>query len=131
MSKELLAHAMELLAPLGTLRSRRMFGGWGLYVDDLFIAILAFEELYLKADAVSAARFETAGCKRFAYMRQGQLAQLNYYCPPEEALESPALMRPWARLAMEASLRARNEARPQAEPATRRSIRRRRAGPAS
>ena len=30
-------HCLELLAPLGRVRSRRMFGGHGLYVDDLFI----------------------------------------------------------------------------------------------
>ena len=32
-------------------RSRRMFGGHGLYVDDLFVGLIAFERLYLKVDA--------------------------------------------------------------------------------
>mgnify|MGYP000287609516 CR=1 FL=1 len=31
---------LELLAPLGRARARRMFGGHGLYVDDLFVAIV-------------------------------------------------------------------------------------------
>lgn len=109
MSKELLAHAQELLAPLGPVRSRRMFGGWGLYVEDLFIAIIAFEQLFLKADEVTQSRFEAAGCRRFEYEREGQTAALRYFCPPEEALESPALMRPWAQLALEAALRARQK----------------------
>ena len=34
-------HCVELLAPLGHVRWRRMFGGIGIYVDDLFIAIIA------------------------------------------------------------------------------------------
>ncbi len=109
MSKELLAHALELLAPLGPLRSRRMFGGWGLYVEDLFVAIIAFDQLFLKADELSMPRFEAAGCRRFEYERDGKVAGLRYFCPPEEALESPALMRPWAQLALEAALRARQK----------------------
>ena len=109
MSKELLAHALELLAPLGPLRSRRMFGGWGLYVEDLFIAIIAFDQLFLKADDETRPRFEAAGCRRFEYEREGQVASLRYFCPPEDAMESPALMRPWAQLALEAALRARHK----------------------
>lgn len=109
MSKELLDHALELLAPLGPLRSRRMFGGWGIYVEDLFIAIIAFDQLFLKADDLTVPRFEAAGCRRFEYEREGKVAGLRYFCPPEETLESPALMRPWAQLAVEAALRARNK----------------------
>ena len=109
MSKELLDHALELLAPLGPLRSRRMFGGWGIYVEELFIAIIASDQLFLKADELTAPRFEAAGCRRFEYEREGKVAGLRYFCPPEEALESPALMRPWAQLAMEAALRARSK----------------------
>lgn len=110
MSKELLDHALELLAPLGSLRSRRMFGGWGIYVEDLFIAIIAFEQLFLKADDVTVPRFEAAGCRRFEYEREGKTAGLRYFTPPEDAMESPALMRPWALLALEAALRARQKA---------------------
>lgn len=109
MSKELLDHALELLAPLGPLRSRRMFGGWGIYVDDLFIAIIAFDQLFLKADDTTLPRFEAAGCRRFEYEREGKLAGLRYFSPPEDAMESPALMRPWAQLAVEAALRARQK----------------------
>lgn len=112
---ELLAHSLELLAPLGTLRHRRMFGGWGIYADDLFIAIIAFEQLYLKADAHSREQFLAAGCAAFQYEREGQVATLGYFVAPEEAMESPALMAPWGRLALSAALRARAEkAKPKA-----------------
>ena len=39
------AYCAELLAAVGPVRSRRMFGGHGFYVDGLFIAILAFDRL--------------------------------------------------------------------------------------
>ena len=41
---------IELLSPLGRVRSRRMFGGQGLYVDELFMALIMNERLYLKVD---------------------------------------------------------------------------------
>lgn len=112
-----LEHCRELLAPLGTVRSRAMFGGHGLYVDDLFIALIAGDQFYLKADAQNRPQYEAAGCEPFTYARTGpdgqaDVAQLNYYRPPEEAMDSPALMQPWARRAMEAALRAANVKRP-------------------
>lgn len=104
---DLLDHCLELLAPLGAVRSRRMFGGHGIYVDDIFIALIAFERLYLKADAQTRPQFERAGCEPFTYDREGEPASLNYLTAPDEAMESPHAMRPWARLALEAALRAR------------------------
>jgi DNA transformation protein and related proteins len=106
-SSALVDHSLELLAPLGAVRARRMFGGHGIYLDDLFIAIVAFERLYLKADAASQPAFADAGCERFTYEAQGKTVSLNYWTVPAEAMESPALMQPWARQAIAAALRAR------------------------
>jgi len=116
MSKELLAHSLELLAPLGALRSRRMFGGYGIYADEIFIAIIAFEQLWLKADAETIPAFQQAGCAPFRYDKQGQVMTMAYYAAPEEAMESPALMQPWARLALAAALRARAAKAPKQSP---------------
>ncbi len=118
-------HCMELLAPLGPVLARRMFGGFGLYVDGLFVAIISRDELYLKADAASQARYVDAGCEPFRYAKSGkdgqqEVASLNYFRPPEETLESPALMLPWGRLAMEAALRSAN-AKPKASTAKKRA----------
>lgn len=102
-------YCAELLAGLGPVRVKRMFGGHGIYVDDLFIAIVTGETLYLKADAQSLARFEAAGCAPFTYSARGRgKVSLNYRAAPAEAMDSPAAMRPWAALAMEAALRARS-----------------------
>lgn len=103
---------VELLQPLGAVRARRMFGGHGLYVDELFIAIIADEQLYLKADAESAARFEQAGGRPFTYPMGDKLGRINYWTVPAEAMESPAELMPWARLALQSALQARAAARP-------------------
>ncbi|HEY8707858.1 MAG TPA: TfoX/Sxy family protein [Burkholderiaceae bacterium] len=104
---EFVSHCMELLGSAGTVRSRRMFGGHGLYVDDLFVALILSERLYLKVDASTRPAFESAGCVPFVYAAAGKAVSLGYFSAPEEAMESSPVMQPWARLALAAALRAR------------------------
>ncbi len=105
---ELVKHACELFAPLGTIRVKAMFGGWGFYCDELFFAIVAYETLYLKADAESADAFRQAGGEPFCFTyKDGRTETMNYWTVPEEALESPAEMLPWGRLALAATVRGR------------------------
>ena len=78
------SHCLELLAPLGAVRARRMFGGHGLYVDEVFVALIADERLYMKTDDTSRAAFERAGCEPFAYSRRDRAAvTLGYWTAPE------------------------------------------------
>jgi len=104
---EFIAYCAELLATVGTPRVRRMFGGHGFYVDDVFIAIASRERLYLKVDALARPQFEAAGCEPFVYSVATQSVALGYFSAPIEAMESAPLMQPWARLALAAALRAR------------------------
>ena len=108
------SYCAELFSGLGTVRVKRMFGGHGIYVDDLFIAIVTGETLYLKADAETTPRFEAAGSMPFVYSAKGRRVSLHYWTAPVEAMDSPALMRPWAELAVQAALRspARKRASP-------------------
>lgn len=105
---EVVSHALELFAPLPGLRVKPMFGGWGFYSEDVFFALVAFDSLYLKADTTSQDAFEAAGCQPFRYTHpDGRTATMGYWSAPEEALESPATMLPWARSALDCALRAR------------------------
>jgi DNA transformation protein len=99
-------HCLELLAALGATRAKRMFGGVGLYVDGLFVALIAAEVLYLKVDAATRARFEAAGCRPFTYDGKGKPIAMSYFSAPQDAMDSPPAMLPWAQLAFEAALRA-------------------------
>jgi DNA transformation protein and related proteins len=96
---------LELLAPLGVVRARRMFGAHGLYADDLFIAIVSGNQLYLKTHADTQASFEAAGGHVFTYEASGRPVTLFFSTPPPEALESPHAMAPWAGLALAAARR--------------------------
>jgi DNA transformation protein len=106
-------HCLELLSPLGATRSKRMFGGHGLYVDGLCTAIVIRDVLYLKVDDAHRALFERARCKPFTYAgKDGAVHSTSYYAAPEEAMESPAEMTPWSRRALAAAVAARAKAAP-------------------
>jgi len=105
---DFIAHLHDLFAPIGTISARRMFGGYGIYHDGLFIALVLDDALYLKVDDESRAQFEAAGCEPFVYLGQKQPITLSYWSLPESAMDSPQSMRPWAQLAIAAALRKAN-----------------------
>jgi DNA transformation protein len=90
-----------------------MFGGHGLYIDDLCMALVFRDVLYLKVDEANRAAFEAAHCKPFVYeTKHGEKGSLSYFTAPEEAMESPHEMIPWARRALEAAVAARGKSAP-------------------
>ncbi len=104
-------YCCDLLSAAGPCVARRMFGGYGISTDGLTLAIVADlgagEQLWLKADAAARPVFEAAGCERFVYLAKDKTMSMNYYSAPDEAMESPHLMAPWARPALQAALQAR------------------------
>ncbi len=112
------AHCLELLASVGAPRARRMFGGDGVYVDDLFVALIVRDELFLKADDSTRPAFEAAGGHPFKYHgHDGEVGVMSYWTVPDEAMESPREMVPWARRAVAAAVAARGAKKPVAKKA--------------
>lgn len=105
-------HCCELLSTAGPCAVRPMFGGYGISTGGFNIAIVADlgagERLWLKADGAIRSHYEAAGCERFTYTAKGVQRSVNYYSAPQEAMESPQLMAPWARQALECALKARS-----------------------
>ena len=104
-------YCCDLLASAGQCVAKRMFGGFGISMDGLTIAILTDlgdgERLWLKGDDSTRGQYEAAGCKIFTYPAKGVSRTMNYFSSPEEAMDSPDAMRPWAALALDCALRAR------------------------
>lgn len=105
-SREFLDWVLELLAPLGAVAARRMFGGYGLFLDGLMLAIVVDDVVWFKTDSQNRERFVSIGEPPFTYQRNGKPAQLNFYRAPDEAFDAPHTLKPWARSAFEAALRA-------------------------
>jgi DNA transformation protein len=107
MNPDFADHLHELFAPLGTIQIKRMFGGAGIYVEGIMFALLADDVLYLKADAENRPLFEAENLEAFSYAAKGkQRVSLSYFRAPDEAMDSPQLMLPWARSALGAALRS-------------------------
>lgn len=95
----------DLFAPFGEVRTRRMFGGLGIYREGVMFALVAGGELYLKVDAETMGRFREAGSGPFVYEQRGRPIAMSYWRLPDPALDDPDQLQTWARLAYDAALR--------------------------
>jgi DNA transformation protein len=105
--KEFVEYVVDLMQSIGPVRAKRMFGGHGLFLDDLMFALIADGELYFKADDKTSNDFNERGLEPFTYHKQGKPFQLSYYQAPEETLEEADAMRQWATRSFEVALRAK------------------------
>ena len=94
------------LADLGPVTSRKMFGGVGLYCDDVFFGIIARDGLYLKVDDGTRARYERAGMHPFKPYPD-RPTTMKYYAVPLSVLESSIELTRWAQDAVEAASRGK------------------------
>ena len=99
---DFVAHVCDLFAPLGAVRPRAMFGGYGIYVDELFCAIIARDTLYLKADDSNRADFEARGCQRFVPFADQRMV-LSYYEVPAEVMDDREAFAVWGARALAAA----------------------------
>lgn len=101
-------HYVELLGSLGEICARRMFGGWGFFHGGMMVALEYDGSLYLKADDRNRAKFSARGLPAFTFRsKDGRTTRTSYHLAPEEAMQQPAGMLPWARSALEAAERQR------------------------
>jgi len=99
-----IAEAME---PVGTVSLRKMMGGATLYCDGTIFAIVAEDTVWFKADAVSDAEWDAAGCPRFTYaMSEGRIESMNYRRAPDDVYDDADELRRWALLGLAAGQRA-------------------------
>lgn len=101
---EFLEFLKDQLSAFGPVSMRRMFGGAGLFRDNLMFALIAEDTLYFKIDERNRPDYETAGMAPFTYEGKGKKMQMSYYEVPPDVLEDPAEMSAWAGKAFEAAL---------------------------
>ncbi len=58
---------LDLLAPLGPVSARRMFGGVGLFHAGMMFGLVARDELFLKVSDANRPNYEAAGEAPFSY----------------------------------------------------------------
>jgi DNA transformation protein and related proteins len=109
---------LESLRGFGPVAARPMFGGWGIYRDGVFFALIADDTLYFKSDEENRAEFERASPGPFTFEKKGERIVTHYYAVPEDAFEDPGVMARWAKLGYAAALRRARAKPPRRKPPT-------------
>ena len=85
-----------------------MFGGAGIFFEEVMVGLISDERIFLKADEMTAPRFKAEGCKPFTFkQRSGDIVAMSYLELPERLYDEPDELRAWALEARDAALRAR------------------------
>ncbi len=116
MGKQMVEEVFETLDSLGTLRSRSMFGGFGLYCDDVFFGLAAEGILFFKVDEENRGAYLERDAAPFLFgveqPTHKQLYESSYYEVPMEVQERPTEFLEWARSALEAAKRKEARKKP-------------------
>jgi len=97
----------DVFEHFGPVRAKRMFGGYGIYRDELMFALVSDDVLYLKTDEAMAAELTGRDLKPFEYRKQGKRMQIAYYTAPAEIFDDPDEAERWAKRAYGAARRAK------------------------
>lgn len=104
-SQEYADFIKERLEIAGDVFMRRMFGGVGIYCDQVFFALIADNVLYFKVDEINLPDFEKAGMEPFRpYGNDG--GAMSYYEVPGDVIEDNQLLLKWINKALDVARRA-------------------------
>jgi DNA transformation protein len=121
---------LDQLARVPQLRSKRMFGGIGLYSGEAFFGILAADELFFKVDDTNRSAYQAAGTEPFRPVANRPVT-MSYWRVPLEVLEDPGELASWALAAIRAAGNATAERRRSGKRSRKRAARKKPARKAS
>ena len=104
--KEFVSYVTEMMQTIGPVSPKKMFGGYGIFLEGLMFGLIADNVLYLKADKEIENEFKAKGLDAFKYYKKGKEYNMSYYQAPEETLEDSEEMKSWANKAYSAAIRA-------------------------
>jgi DNA transformation protein len=100
------------LLPLGPVTARRMFGGFGIYLDEVMFGLIAWNRLYFKVDDGNRVDYEGAGSEPFSYQGRNRPVSMSYWWVPQGVYDDTDALVAWAEKAMDAARRAKAARKP-------------------
>ncbi|MFV0447321.1 MAG: TfoX/Sxy family DNA transformation protein [Vibrio sp.] len=107
MDKPVLKDSMRLFEQLGSVKSRSMFGGFGIFIDDAMFALVVNNRLHIRADDHSSKNFKQQGYEPYVYKKRGFPVVTKYFALPENVWETPELIMAKAKQALEVAKQER------------------------
>lgn len=99
---------LDILSPLGNIKTRKMFGSYGIYKDDIFFALVVEDILYFKVDDSNRQTYESYGSKPFTYEgKNKKTVAMGYWQVPADILEDHSQLTQWVNQAVLAARRAK------------------------
>jgi DNA transformation protein len=98
-SQEYLDYVIDQLTGFGPVKSKRMFGGAGLYLEGFFFGLVSDDVLYLKADDSNKPDYTAAGSGPFKPFGKDSY-EMSYFEVPGDVLDTPDLLIEWAAKAL-------------------------------
>jgi len=102
-----LAYILEQLERLAGLRTRRMFGGVGLYSGELFFGLIDDDTLFFKSDSTNSAEYIARNMPRFMPFPERPEAVMAYFQVPADIIEDAESLVAWARKSVAVALSSR------------------------
>jgi DNA transformation protein len=112
-SAEFRAFVEDQIGRVAPVRSRRMFGGIGIYSGERFFAIIDDDVLYFKVDDETRPRYEKRRMRPFNPMGT---PMNGYWQVPADVLEDADELGPWVREAIAVAGRSGKPARSRRSP---------------
>jgi DNA transformation protein and related proteins len=101
-----LEYVLEQLGGLGTVKPRRMFGGVGLYRDELFFGLIDDDTLFFKTDTTNSAEYVARNMPRFMPPVNRPMGPMGYHQVPADIIEDADALVNWGRKAVAVALAA-------------------------
>ncbi|MGK0298742.1 MAG: DNA transformation protein [Gammaproteobacteria bacterium] len=106
---EFVEYLKEMFQGLGQIHSRKMFGGYGVFLDGIMFGLVAEDTLYLKVDDTTVEDYKIRGLTPFEYTKGDKIIKMSYYLAPEEVLENPDDATHWGKQAFEVAMRTKQK----------------------
>lgn len=100
---------LDILSPLTGIKCTKMFGGYGIYKDNIFFAIMAQDILYFKVDDINRNDYQEYESKPFSYKNKNKKSiVMSYWQVPSDILENQNELINWVNKAVNAAKRTKN-----------------------
>lgn len=84
---------LDLFAEFDGITIKSMFGGYGLYYQNRFFAIIAEDSLYFKAQGEMLKEYQKLGSRQFVYSQGNHPeTKMSYWTLPEEFTEDKQIL---------------------------------------